>query len=46
MQDADFLILFPGVISESVLRSARRLKLIQLVTAGFDRMDLDCVQRR
>lgn len=38
--DADFLILFPGVISEDVLRAARRLKLIQLVSAGFDRMDL------
>lgn len=39
--DADFLILFPGVISERVLRAAPRLKLIQLVSAGFDRMDLD-----
>ena len=38
--DADYLILFPGVISEPVLRAARRLKLIQLVSAGFDRMDL------
>ena len=38
--DADFLVLFPGVISEAVLRASRRLKLIQLVSAGFDRMDL------
>ena len=40
VEDADFLILFPGVIGESVLRAARRLKLIQLVSAGFDQLDL------
>jgi phosphoglycerate dehydrogenase-like enzyme len=39
--DADFLIPFPGVIAEPVLRAARRLRLVQLVSAGFDRMDLD-----
>ncbi|MCZ6680447.1 MAG: 2-hydroxyacid dehydrogenase [Candidatus Poribacteria bacterium] len=39
VQDADFLILFPGRISERVLRSARRLKLIQLVSAGYESMD-------
>jgi phosphoglycerate dehydrogenase-like enzyme len=38
--DADFLILFPGVISEPVLRSARKAKLLQLVSAGFDKIDL------
>lgn len=41
IQDADFLILFPGIISEQVLRSAGHLKLIQLVSAGFDRLNLD-----
>lgn len=40
VQDADFLILFPGRISAQVLRSARRLKLIQLVAAGYDSMDM------
>ncbi len=38
---ADFLILFPGVIAEPVLRAAHRVKLIQLVSAGFERLDLD-----
>ena len=38
--DADFLILFPGVISEQVLRAATKVKLIQLVSVGFDRVDL------
>jgi phosphoglycerate dehydrogenase-like enzyme len=44
VRDADFLILFPGYISEPVLRSATRLKLIQLVSVGFDRMDLPLCQ--
>lgn len=41
VRDADFLILFPAVISEPVLRAATRVKLIQLVSAGFDRLDLN-----
>lgn len=44
VQDADFLILFPGQISERVLRSAPRLKLIQLVAAGYDSMDVNLCQ--
>ena len=40
LHDADFLILFPGHITEDVLRAALHLKLIQLVSVGFDRMDL------
>ena len=41
VQDTDFLILFPGQISERVLRSAPHLKLIQLVAAGYDSMDMN-----
>ena len=37
---ADFLILFPGQLSEPVLRAARNVRLIQLVGAGFDQMNL------
>ncbi|MEZ4867572.1 MAG: 2-hydroxyacid dehydrogenase [Caldilineaceae bacterium] len=40
VQDADALILFPGYLSEPVLRAAHKVKLIQLVSVGFDRMDL------
>ncbi|MBM3215384.1 lactate dehydrogenase [Candidatus Poribacteria bacterium] len=40
VRDADFLILFPGSISETVLRAAGRLKLIQLVSAGYEGMPL------
>jgi phosphoglycerate dehydrogenase-like enzyme len=38
--DADFFILFPSVIEETVVRAAPRLKLIQLVSAGFDKMPM------
>jgi phosphoglycerate dehydrogenase-like enzyme len=40
IRDADFLILFESGIKDSVLRCARQLKLIQLVGAGYDRMNL------
>lgn len=39
--EADFLLLFPGRISPEALRAAKKLKLIQLVSAGYDEMDLD-----
>jgi phosphoglycerate dehydrogenase-like enzyme len=39
--DVDFLILFPSVLSNDVLRAAERLRLIQLVSAGYDRMDIE-----
>ncbi len=43
--NADFLILFPGRLSPDVLRAATRLKLIQLLSAGYEHMDLDlCTQ--
>jgi phosphoglycerate dehydrogenase-like enzyme len=38
--DADFLILFPGHASETLVRAAKNVKLIQLVSVGFDQMDL------
>lgn len=40
VRNADFLILFPGHISDEALRAARRLRLIQLVSAGFDQLNL------
>ncbi len=39
--DADFLILFPSEIEDTVLRAARQLQLVQLVSAGFERMPLE-----
>ncbi len=44
MKDADFLILFGGRLRESVLRAATKLRLVQLLAAGYDGMDLDLLQ--
>jgi len=41
VKDADFVILFPGIISNEALRAARQLKLIQLVSAGFDTLNVE-----
>ncbi len=35
LRDADFLMIHPGSISEDVLRSAARLKLIQLLRVVY-----------
>lgn len=39
-KDADFLLLFPGVLSDRVMQSAQQCRLIQLLSAGYDRMNL------
>lgn len=44
IQNVDFLILFPSRISDTVLRALPQLKLIQLVSAGFDQMNLALCQ--
>ena len=41
LNDADALILFPRRIEDEVIRSAKQLKHIQLVSAGFEHMNLD-----
>ncbi|MBI2822727.1 MAG: lactate dehydrogenase [Acidobacteria bacterium] len=40
VQEVEFLVLHPAEISGDVLREARRLKLLQLLTAGYDKIDL------
>ncbi len=40
VQEADFLVLHPAQISEVLLREAKRLRLLQLLTAGYDKIDL------
>ncbi len=40
VRDADFIMLFPGKISDRVLQSATKCKLIQLLSAGYDEMNL------
>ncbi len=40
VRDADFIMLFPGKISDRVLQAATKCKLIQLLSAGYDEMNL------
>ena len=39
-QDADFLLLFPGRLSDRVMQASKNCRLIQLLSAGYDRMNL------
>jgi phosphoglycerate dehydrogenase-like enzyme len=40
IKDVEFLVLHPAAVSQSVLREAKSLRLIQLLTAGYDKIDL------
>ena len=40
VRDADFIMLFPGKISDRVLQAATKCKLTQLLSAGYDEMNL------
>ncbi|MFP6644268.1 MAG: hypothetical protein VCF24_12050 [Candidatus Latescibacterota bacterium] len=37
---ADYLIVYAAPLSDEVLRAARRARLVQLLAAGYDRMNL------
>ncbi|SMC45368.1 NAD(P)-dependent oxidoreductase [Sporomusa malonica] len=41
MQDVEYVMLHPGVISGRVLQEAKSLKLIQSLTAGYDKIDMN-----
>lgn len=43
---ADFMFAYPGDPSAEELGSARRLKLFQLLSAGYDWLDLDAFRQR
>ncbi|MBM4315144.1 MAG: lactate dehydrogenase [Deltaproteobacteria bacterium] len=40
IKDVEFLVLHPGAIAGGVLTEGRSLRLIQLLSAGYDKMDL------
>ena len=40
VSEAEFLILHPAEMSRSVLQNAKKLRHIQLLTAGYDKVDL------
>lgn len=44
VRDADFIMLFPGKISDRVLQAAKKCKLLQLLSAGYDEMNLPLAQ--
>jgi phosphoglycerate dehydrogenase-like enzyme len=39
-READFVVLHPAKLSGDVLREAKKLRLLQLLTAGYDEIDL------
>ena len=41
LSDAEFLILFPSQLSDEVLDASAHLRLIQLVSAGYEKMNID-----
>jgi phosphoglycerate dehydrogenase-like enzyme len=40
VREADFLVLHPAEISETLLREAKKVRLVQLLSAGYDAVDL------
>jgi len=40
VRNVDFLVLHPGAIAGGVLKEGRSLRLIQLLSAGYDKIDL------
>jgi phosphoglycerate dehydrogenase-like enzyme len=40
LQEAEFLVLHPAKLSADLMRRAKNLRLIQLLTAGYDQIDL------
>jgi phosphoglycerate dehydrogenase-like enzyme len=40
LEEADFLVLHPAKLSADLMRRAKKLRLIQLLTAGYDEIDL------
>jgi phosphoglycerate dehydrogenase-like enzyme len=42
-RDADFIIPLPGDISVDLVRACRNLKLVQLLSAGYDRIDVKTI---
>jgi phosphoglycerate dehydrogenase-like enzyme len=39
-QDADFIMVFPGKLSDGVMRAAKKCRLIQVLSAAYDEINL------
>ena len=40
VQDADFLMVFPGRLADRVMQAAKKCRLIQVLSAGYDQINL------
>ena len=43
-RDADFIVLHPARIADNVLRAATRVRMVQILSAGYDGMNLDLIR--
>ena len=43
-RDADFIVLHPARIADDVLKAATRLRMVQILSAGFDGLNLDLIR--
>jgi phosphoglycerate dehydrogenase-like enzyme len=43
-KDADFIVLHPARIAANVLRAATRVRMVQILSAGFDGLNLDLIR--
>ncbi len=42
--DADFIVLHPAKIADKVLKAAKRVRMVQILSAGFDGLNLDLIR--
>jgi phosphoglycerate dehydrogenase-like enzyme len=42
-RDADFIVLHPARIADNVLRAATHVRMVQILSAGFDGLNLDLI---
>jgi len=42
-KDADFIVLHPARIADNVLRAATHVRMVQILSAGFDGLNLDLI---
>jgi phosphoglycerate dehydrogenase-like enzyme len=45
VSDVDFLLLHPAEMTRPVLQNAKKLRHIQLLTAGYDKVDIDAARQ-
>ena len=43
-RDADFIVLHPARIADDVLKAATRVRMVQILSAGFDGLNLDLIR--